>query len=325
VKKQIKWISKLLAVAFFLVLPGQAQKSVAPPAGAGAPPSNPLRVALLRWYAANTTTTFTVGTQPRGVCFDGANIWVANYGSNSVTKLAANDGTVLGTYAVGSLPAGVAFDGANIWVTNFGSNNVTKLRASDGTVLGTFSVGATPFGIVFDGTNIWVGGGGVVTKLRASDGKVLGTFTVNGECYGAAFDGTYVWFTNGFAATVTRFKQDGTNAGVFTLGGEPFGIAFDGTNIWVGNSSTSAGTVNKLLAKNGTLLGTFTVGGGVGYGVAFDGNYIYVTTSTDLVQLRVSDGTVLHTIPTTGGSTGVTFDGANLWVAEYDVGSISKM
>lgn len=71
------------------------------------------------------------------MCFDGANIWVANYGSNSVTKLEANDGKVLGTFTVGTEPANVAFDGANIWVTNwvtnFGSNNVTKLRASDGT------------------------------------------------------------------------------------------------------------------------------------------------------------------------------------------------
>ncbi len=59
-------------------------------------------------------------------------MWVANYGSNKVTKLRASDGTVLGTFAVGANPWGVAFDGVNIWVTNYGSNNVTKLRASDG-------------------------------------------------------------------------------------------------------------------------------------------------------------------------------------------------
>jgi DNA-binding beta-propeller fold protein YncE len=36
-----------------------------------------------------------------------------------VTKLRASDGTVLGTFAVGSNPVGVAFDGANIWVGNY--------------------------------------------------------------------------------------------------------------------------------------------------------------------------------------------------------------
>jgi len=45
----------------------------------------------------------------------------------------------LGTFTVGTEPIGVAFDGANIWVTNLSSANVSKLRASDGTALGTFT------------------------------------------------------------------------------------------------------------------------------------------------------------------------------------------
>jgi DNA-binding beta-propeller fold protein YncE len=66
------------------------------------------------------------------VAFDGANIWVTNYAlgsGNTVTKLRASDGTVLGTFTVGpvnSAPRGVAFDGANIWVTNVGTNTVSK-------------------------------------------------------------------------------------------------------------------------------------------------------------------------------------------------------
>ena len=55
-----------------------------------------------------------VGTSPIGVVFDGANIWVANSGSSTVTKLQANTGAVLGTFQVGTGPVGVAFDGANI-------------------------------------------------------------------------------------------------------------------------------------------------------------------------------------------------------------------
>src|SRR3989338_6431574 len=88
---------------------------------------------LKRWYEATThsSSAFTVGFYPYGATFDGDNIWVANSGSNNITKLRASDGTILGTYAVGFYPDGVAFDGANIWVANSGSNNVTKLRASD--------------------------------------------------------------------------------------------------------------------------------------------------------------------------------------------------
>ena len=70
---------------------------------------------------------FTVGMDPISVAFDGANIWVANELSNTVTKLRAKDGSKLGNFSAGASPAGVAFDGSSVWVTNAGSNTVSKL------------------------------------------------------------------------------------------------------------------------------------------------------------------------------------------------------
>ncbi len=112
-------------------------------AGSSSPSVNPLQVALLKWYKADTTTTFAVGNEPSGIAFDGANIWVANFGDGTVTKLQANDGTVLGTYTIGAgvEPFGITFDGANIWVSNVAAATVTKLQASTGAILGTFNVG----------------------------------------------------------------------------------------------------------------------------------------------------------------------------------------
>ena len=76
------------------------------PIGPQGPPSpNPLQVALLRWYGANQTTTFAVGSNPLGVAFDGANIWVVNNLSNTISKLRANDGSLIGTFPVGFKPA----------------------------------------------------------------------------------------------------------------------------------------------------------------------------------------------------------------------------
>src|SRR4029077_3594201 len=160
---------------------------------------NPLKIAQLKWYQANQTTSFVVGktknSNPYGLAFDGANIWTAN-SEGTVTKLRASDGAPLGNFEVGGLPTGIAFDGANMWVTDNTSNGgVTKLRASDGKILGAFRVGGQyPFWLAFDGENMWVANGAGVTKLRASDGKNLGTFTVGGGGGGfaAAFDGTYV-------------------------------------------------------------------------------------------------------------------------------------
>ncbi len=142
-----------IAVANFF--PTHAQKMVARTqtgAGNGAPPlSNPLEVALLKWYKGNTVPiTFPVGSQPYGIAFDGQNIWVASFGG-TITELRANDGAVLGSFSTGVEPYGVTFDGANIWVSNVASGNVTKLRASDGKNLGTFSIGPNPGWMAFDG------------------------------------------------------------------------------------------------------------------------------------------------------------------------------
>ncbi|HLW85752.1 MAG TPA: hypothetical protein VKR60_11105, partial [Candidatus Sulfotelmatobacter sp.] len=109
-KRIIVGISLVLAVltlASFIV--GQSPTAGEPvqAAGNGAPPlSNPLKVALLKWYRANKTTHFSVGQQPYGVCFDGQNIWTANFGDGTVSKLRASDGESLGTFPVGVEPYG---------------------------------------------------------------------------------------------------------------------------------------------------------------------------------------------------------------------------
>src|SRR2546423_10591529 len=67
---------------------------------------------------ATTVQTFPVGNAPFGVISARADIWVANRSDNTVTKLRATDGALLGTFPTGDFPIHLAFDGSNIWVTN---------------------------------------------------------------------------------------------------------------------------------------------------------------------------------------------------------------
>ena len=63
----------LLLVAGASLFPGRAQDANTPwPPANGAPPLNPLKVALLKWYPANLTTSFKVGPYPYAIAFDGA-------------------------------------------------------------------------------------------------------------------------------------------------------------------------------------------------------------------------------------------------------------
>ncbi len=292
----------------------------------------------LRWDLLKQQISVTVGSTPKGLAFDGVNIWVANSGAASVTKVRASDGSVQGTFAVGTTPTGVAFDGANIWVTNQGSNNVTKLRASDGALQGTFNVGFQPQGIAFDGANIWTANTftGNVTKLRASDGANQGTFSVGANPVGIAFDGANMWVMG--SGNVTKLRaSDGSTQGTFTsgVGGGLTAIVFDGTWIWLQLSNK---TVMKF-TTHWTNAGTFTTlqsGGGLG----FDGTNMWFSgftqnstigtyTIPNVLKLRASDGASLAFFPANfpaGGSPGgIAFDGHSMWVADSGSGTVTRL
>jgi hypothetical protein len=97
----------------------------------------------------------------------------------------------------------MAFDGANMWVGNYGDGTVTKLRASDGKTLGTFSAGnaSLPYGIAFDGQNLWISGGTYIVEMRPSDGTLLLQQQLTGSLGSVGFDGANIWVA-GYAANV---------------------------------------------------------------------------------------------------------------------------
>ena len=182
--------------------------------------------------------TFPVHS-PGNLVSDGANIWVANYDSDSVLKLRASDGARRQEVVVGDGPVGIAFDGTYIWVANNNDNTVTKLRASDGAPRGTFNVGDGPGEIFFDGSKIWVanhyGGENTVGILRAADGSLLTKLT-HTRVDGFASDGTQMWFTNGEPNTENvsiRRHSDGALLQTLSVDPGARGILFDGTSIWV--------------------------------------------------------------------------------------------
>jgi outer membrane lipoprotein-sorting protein len=284
-------------------------------------------LAMRRWDLLKVQSTFPVGTGPVGIEFDGANMWVANFSSNTVTKLRASDGANLGTFAVGNAPWRIAFDGANMWVANSGSGSVTKLRASDGANLGTFTVGTGPNGVAFDGANIWVVNfnSNNVTKLRASDGANLGTFAVGTGPSGIAFDGANVWVANFISSGLTKLRaSDGANLGSVAAGSGPYEIAFDGGNIWASNRLSS--NVTKIRASDNANLGTFTVGLNP-YAIAFDGTSIWTANrdASTVTKLRASDGANLGTFTVGNTPSGIAFDGANMWITNFGGVNVTRL
>ena len=76
---------------------------------------------------------------------------------------------------------------------------------------------------------------------------------------------------------------------------------------------------------DGTNLGTFATGSGPS-GISFDGANIWVSNSNDntVVKLRPSDGAILSTLPAANGPSAAAFDGARVWVTNSASHSVSR-
>src|SRR5262249_12151346 len=127
----------------------------------------------------------------------GVNLWVTDYGDGNLKKLDSN-GNVIQFAPVGLHPQFPVFDGSNIWVPNFDSNTVTVVRARDGGVLATLTGNGLngPVQAAFDGQFILVTNttGNSLSLWKAADLTPVGSFPTNGyPPFGACSDGIHFW------------------------------------------------------------------------------------------------------------------------------------
>jgi hypothetical protein len=269
-----------------------------------------------------TMTNYSVPGNPESIAFDGTNMWTANYGGGSVSKITAS-GTVTTYGGLGGSPSGVAFDGTNIWVSNYGGNSVSKITSVGAT--STFAVSGGPNDIAYDGAgHMWtVNYGGNSMSEISSTGTVMHTYSIGANPYGIAFDGTNMWATNMTDSTVSKVTPTGTTT-TYSVGWNPARIAFDGTNMWTANDIGSS--VTKITPTGTTT--EYSVSG-YPYGIAFDSNgYMWTANyGGNSVSKISSTGTVLSYDGTgyLSNPHSIAFDGANMWVANYGGNSVTKV
>jgi len=338
----------VFAVAVIFAMSGMAQDTVV--SGANGTYYNPLQIALKAWYNANNVAAFQGApynfNSPGGITFDGSNVWIANGGGGTVSKIRASDGRLLGTFAAGSDPAALAFDGRRIWVANHNlasaHTTVTVLNASDGTPAFAATVGSNPNGMAWFGWAMYIGSndgwayvidnwGGLVCKRQ---------LTTTSRLYDVAFDGSSMWFTAIDDDSVIEVKTDnkctvGTTIKLSSNSG-PVGIAYDGTNLWTANCGGN-GCPGNAVAKIEPPFSTqkvryYSVGSGP-WSLAFDGANIWVVNYNGgtVTKLLAKDGSVTGTfLPcVTDGSAkkpqGIAFDAANMWVTCPSSNAVGKM
>lgn len=276
--------------------------------------------------------------------------------SGEVTTLAGMAGTFGSSDGTGIdaefyQPYGITTDGTNLYVTDRRNNTIRQIAISTGAVttlagdaLGAPSYGTTdgtgsaarfaePTGITTDGTNLYVSdkGSDSIRKVVIATGEVT---TLAGGSTGS---------------------DDGTGAGAQF--NEPYGITTDGTNLYVADSQNN--TIRKIVIATGvvtTLAGdasdTWPYGSDDGTGTAAlfyeprgittDGTNLYVADSMNNTIRKIVIAT--QEVTTFAGAAGVydaedgigaaasfrrpvgiTSDGTNLYVADYENFLIRKI
>ena len=115
---------------------------------------------------------------PTGILNDAANVWVTDQTAGTLLKL-DSVGVILQTVTVGASPLFPVFDGANIWVPNRNSDTVSVVRVATGAVLATLTgngIGG-PASAAFDGERVLVTQvpGKAVSLWKAADLTPLGS------------------------------------------------------------------------------------------------------------------------------------------------------
>jgi hypothetical protein len=253
-----------------------------------------------RRVLGNTPTPFVTSglNQPIGPAFDSTgNLYVANYGNSTISKVAAGSSTATPFVTSGlSQPHYLAFDASgNLYVANFGNGTVSKVAAGTSTATPFVTSGLSlPMGLAFDASgNLYVAnhGNGTVSKVAAG------------------------------TSTATPFVTSGLSL--------PVGLAFDASgNLYVGNEGN--GTVSKVAAGTSTAIPFITTGLNVADGLAFDasGN-LYVADQNNSTVSKVAVGTSTATPFITSGLSqawGLAFDATgNFYAVNRGNGTVSKV
>lgn len=294
------------------------------------------RAALDQFWSANVLTFGpVVGTSPRLVKSDGADLWVANFGDNTVARVRASDGKLLGTWTGATNAYGVLVVGSDIFVTgrtNPGSLYLLDSSTAPGAVVPfSLTLGANPAAVAYDGNNIWTAnvgtapGTGSVSRVSLSEP----TFTVSigfSQPIGILYDGANLWVTDTGDSTLKKLDSSAAVIQTVTVGANPQFPVFDGTNIWVPNIGDN--TVTVVRASTGVVLATLS-GNGLDSprSAAFDGERILVTSSVFSVSMwKATDLSPIgsFSLGSSNSPFGACSDGLDFWITQTGNGRLMR-
>lgn len=286
---------------------------------------NPLKVATLNWWQANTAyPAISVGgvnaAGPQDVAFDGRSIWVATGTSGTVERLDPTTGTGEATVSGFSNAQVLCWTGSRIWVSN--GTTIVPITTNNNTAGSAISVAALD--MVFDGTYLWVSSGSSISRLLPNSGTFptgAGVDQITGLSLVTqmAHDGTSLWAVDSIANTLLKIDPEAATAAVSQTFPAPSGqayrsLAYAGELLWVGMSdkiiginTTTGATVHTINLAFEDLAPARLL---------FDGTHLWSVPSSGVTLSRFDLTTRTRSATFSGlsAATGMAFDGRVVWI-----------
>jgi YVTN family beta-propeller protein len=103
--------------------------------------------------ADHLLTLLDVGQTPVHLALkpDGGEIFVSNFGADSISEISTWTNEVSNTFAIGSKPVQsiVSADNSTLWVANFGADSISIYSIDDGRLVGNVHTGSAPESLAF--------------------------------------------------------------------------------------------------------------------------------------------------------------------------------
>jgi transglutaminase-like putative cysteine protease len=131
-----------------------------------------------------------------GLAFDGENLWLADFKTDSLYALSPGSGRVVEALPAPSYrPYGLAWDGSYLWVVDGEENSLIQFDVKSGVNLRTIpSPVDRPTGLAWDGSNLWLADHTSIQMISTEDGTTIKSFPAPASVTtDLAFDGTYLW------------------------------------------------------------------------------------------------------------------------------------
>jgi YVTN family beta-propeller protein len=126
-------------------------------------------------------TLLDVGLTPVHLALkpDGGEVFVSNFGSDSVSEISTWTNEVESTYTIGSKPVSsvVGRDNSTLWVSNFGADSVSIYSIDDGKLVGSVHTGSAPDAMAFSADEHLL----LVADAHSGDVAVIRTQTKDGQ------------------------------------------------------------------------------------------------------------------------------------------------